>query len=341
MLPRIFMTVETSPAFANARHGILDLKNLANSGLYERVLFIFFLMRRSGVQPDHRTFPEINRARQSILCVKMGLGLNLYFRNTMIEVYARHGRVGPARLLFDEMPVRDVVSWTSLISGLSRSGKAFDSLILFQEMLMAGFRPNSVTMLVLLRACSVADHILLVKQLHGFSIKGGLFNTESVQNSVMAAFGRIGLLEEVERVFNTVGERSLLSWNTMISGYSSAGDAPKVAEAADLFREMQISGADILGSILHVCSNVGSLRSEVLGVIRGRKVAEVDGRIWGSLLSSCRTRRAANLAAYSAQKVLELEPDNAGYEGAFCNVYVAAGSCRRTCCFGIKTESSI
>ncbi|CAA6662334.1 unnamed protein product [Spirodela intermedia] len=501
-------------------------------------------MRQSGVQPDHHTFPAINRAVASLpghihfgeavhsLCVKMGLGLDLYFCNTMIEVYARQGRIGAARLLFDEMPVRDVVSWTSLISGLSRSGKAFDSLILFQEMLMAGFRPNSVTMLVLLRACSVADHILLVKQLHGFSIKGGLFNTESVQNSVM-----------VELVFNTVGERSLLAWNTMISGYSSAGDAPKVAEAfnkmrtelvpspetftlvvsactknremllgeaihgyalklapiddilqaclldlyikcgesvaavrlfeeareknfdlwstmisglvhngrsneaADLFREMQICGAelgaDILASILHVCSNVGSLRSgrevhgflmrnswcgaadqtiletsilsmyarcgslnlaercfdqilvkdlvawssmiegyavhglghlalnlfhrmiseggvrpngitflsvlsacshaglvadgcqvflsmagefgvepelahytcvvdllgragrlqEALGVIRGMKVPVGDGRIWGSLLSSCRTHRAANLAAYAAQKV--------------------------------------
>ncbi|CAA7398733.1 unnamed protein product [Spirodela intermedia] len=553
------------------------LKNLANSGLYERVLSIFYLMRQSGVQPDHHTFPAINRAVASLpghihfgeavhsLCVKMGLGLDLYFCNTMIEVYARQGRIGAARLLFDEMPVRDVVSWTSLISGLSRSGKAFDSLILFQEMLMAGFRPNSVTMLVLLRACSVADHILLVKQLHGFSIKGGLFNTESVQNSVMAALGRIGLLEEVELVFNTVGERSLLAWNTMISGYSSAGDAPKVAEAfnkmrtelvpspetftlvvsactknremllgeaihgyalklapiddilqaclldlyikcgesvaavrlfeeareknfdlwstmisglvhngrsneaADLFREMQICGAelgaDILGSILHVCSNVGSLRSgrevhgflmrnswcgaadqtiletsilsmyarcgslnlaercfdqilvkdlvawssmiegyavhglghlalnlfhrmiseggvrpngitflsvlsacshaglvadgcqvflsmagefgvepelahytcvvdllgragrlqEALGVIRGMKVPVGDGRIWGSLLSSCRTHRAANLAAYAAQKVLEFEPDNAGYEVALCNIYAAAG----------------
>lgn len=86
-------------------------------------------MRKLGVAHDTFTFPIMNRAvlllqnsfqfGELIHCsaIRMGFNSDVYFCNTMIDVYVKGGVFGYACQVFDEMPVRDLVSWTSMISG--------------------------------------------------------------------------------------------------------------------------------------------------------------------------------------------------------------------------------
>ena len=64
---------------------------------------------------------------------------------SLIAGYARSGDVSGARKLFDSMPSRSVVSWTTMISGYSQNGRYEDALEMFMRMEKEGVRPNEVT----------------------------------------------------------------------------------------------------------------------------------------------------------------------------------------------------
>ncbi|KAB1210544.1 hypothetical protein CJ030_MR6G010840 [Morella rubra] len=56
--------------------------------------------------------------------------------------------------LFKLMPGRDIISWNSLITGFAQNGFGKKSLCVFQRMLEAKMKPNSVTFLGVLTACN-------------------------------------------------------------------------------------------------------------------------------------------------------------------------------------------
>lgn len=85
-------------------------------------------MRRAGLKPGHFTYPFVVKACGRCLMVgegkavhslilKLGFDSDKYVGNTLLRMYADLSAVGHARRLFDEMTVRDVVSWSSMIAG--------------------------------------------------------------------------------------------------------------------------------------------------------------------------------------------------------------------------------
>ncbi len=75
-------------------------------------------------------------------------------RNSLIDMYGKHGSVGSAHQVFEEMAEQDVVSWNVMIAGLAQHGCSKDALELFEQVKRGGFTPNTVTFVGLLSACS-------------------------------------------------------------------------------------------------------------------------------------------------------------------------------------------
>ncbi|CAN8290000.1 unnamed protein product [Cochlearia groenlandica] len=67
-------------------------------------------------------------------------------------MYAKCGSLEDAHKVFDEMPQRDFVTWTTLISGYSQYGRCRDALVLFNRMLRHGFCPNEFTLSSIVKA---------------------------------------------------------------------------------------------------------------------------------------------------------------------------------------------
>ncbi|XP_022132706.1 pentatricopeptide repeat-containing protein At2g13600-like [Momordica charantia] len=80
--------------------------------------------------------------------------LNVYIYNALIDMYSKSGDMKSARTLFNLMPEKDVVSWNSLITGFAQNGLGKEALIAFRRMIEVGIRPNKVTFLGVLSACS-------------------------------------------------------------------------------------------------------------------------------------------------------------------------------------------
>ncbi|KAK7355142.1 hypothetical protein VNO80_14388 [Phaseolus coccineus] len=216
-------------------------------GLFHSALSVYKKMRQKGVPHDCFTFPLLNRALSSmradvvfgkmIHCVatQMGLDGDLYFCNTMIDVYVKCGCIACARRVFDEMSLRDVVSWTLMIAGYVSERLVSVAFHLFNKMRME-LEPNSVTLIVMLQARCASMKLSEGTQVHAYALKSGLLMDWSVKNSVLRMYGSKGSTKEVELLFGEVNMKDVVSWNILISFYSSEGDAIRVA---GLLKEMQ------------------------------------------------------------------------------------------------------
>ncbi|OMO65538.1 hypothetical protein COLO4_31153 [Corchorus olitorius] len=74
--------------------------------------------------------------------------------NALIDMYAKSGEMKDANKVFNEMDERNVISWTSIIAGYGRHGDGHEAIALYEKMEHEGLRPNDVTFLSLLFACS-------------------------------------------------------------------------------------------------------------------------------------------------------------------------------------------
>ncbi|OAY70916.1 Pentatricopeptide repeat-containing protein, partial [Ananas comosus] len=94
--------------------------------------------------------------------VKLGIGLQTYISNNLIAMYTDFGCYNDARKKFDEMPERNVVSWTALISAHTRSGNPSKALAVFTQMLKSNLEePNRYTFSAALKACALAGDLEL------------------------------------------------------------------------------------------------------------------------------------------------------------------------------------
>ncbi|XVF56247.1 hypothetical protein PTKIN_Ptkin06aG0103500 [Pterospermum kingtungense] len=226
----------------------LIIKSHVDFAYPDKALLLYRNMRKQNVKHDRFTFPIINRAVLSsasadantakvnhCVAVKMGFGFDLYFGNTMVEVYGKCGCFTDAFKLFDEIFERDLVTWTSIISGCFCEGDNVRAFTLFNKMRME-MQPNSVTLIVLLQGCSQWGALVGGRLMHGYAIRSGVLVDGLVQNSVLKMYTKMGSVEEVETFFTEIRQRDTVSWNTLISYYSLRGD---VGEVADRFCKMQ------------------------------------------------------------------------------------------------------
>ncbi|KAL7097789.1 hypothetical protein ACP275_10G164800 [Erythranthe tilingii] len=223
------------------------IKAHVNSGLIESAFLVFKLMRQMGVSCDGYTFPIVSKVAvqmgfecgvsfaEMIHCtaVKMGFGCNVYFCNAAIDAYVKNGSFGDALKLFDEMPSRDLVSWTSMISGYVHEGNIRESVQLFNEM-RNEVGPNEVTLIVMLQTCS---NVVEGRQFHGYSIKCGSSMDRSLRNSIMQMYADFSSADEAETLFRETDKRDAVSWNIMIYWHSSKGNAKKIVDCFNKMRK--------------------------------------------------------------------------------------------------------
>ncbi|KAK1392459.1 putative pentatricopeptide repeat-containing protein [Heracleum sosnowskyi] len=186
---------------------------------------------------------NIEDAKKIHSCViKYGFFNDVFLSNTLINLYVRVGDLGCARLVFDEMSERNMVSWACLVSGYVQNEFSEEGFGVFREMVRAGFVPNSYAIGSVLRGCCALGSrgVGLGLQVHGLVSKTVYAFDVVVCNVLISLYG--GCMECPDYAFRVFGEicvKNLVSWNSIISVYSRRGDAGSVFE---LFSDMQKEG---------------------------------------------------------------------------------------------------
>lgn len=194
--------------------------------------------------------------------VKMGLGFDLMLNNDLIDMYGKCGRAGTASVVFDKMPEKNVVSWTSLMCAYLHDRNARGCLSLFVDMRFSGSIPNEFTLSTNLKACGILGSPAIGMQIHGICAKSGFECINVVNNSLMDMYAKCGRISDAERMFSDMPVRNLITWNAMIAGYTVLEGSGE--KALLLFQKLQTQGQVpdefTFTSTLKACSGLGAIR---------------------------------------------------------------------------------
>ncbi|KAG9446117.1 hypothetical protein H6P81_012245 [Aristolochia fimbriata] len=157
---------------------------------------------------------------------------SVFFSNRLISTYGACAELPSSRNVFETIPVPNHVSYNSIISVYSRHGEILEASKLFSRMIAAGCRPTSFTFGSILR-CSTLEWVL---QLMSLIIKSGiLFLDAFTGTALLGAFVRFGCLEAAAKLFEEMPQRNVITWNSLITAFSSNG---YLKDAAFLFMDL-------------------------------------------------------------------------------------------------------
>ncbi|KAL9241958.1 hypothetical protein vseg_016008 [Gypsophila vaccaria] len=121
--------------------------------------------------------------------------------------------------VLDEMSLRNVVSWTTVISGFVRHGFPEKGLCFFSSMLRDAVRPNEFTLVATLNACSFGCFGNGAYGIYALVIKLGFECNVFIRNAFLTALIKDGVLKDAIKAFDGYLDKDIVSWNAMISGY--------------------------------------------------------------------------------------------------------------------------
>ncbi|XP_047173979.1 pentatricopeptide repeat-containing protein At3g12770-like [Vigna umbellata] len=193
---------------------------------------------------------------------RRGFHVHPYVGSSIVNFFVKCGYLDDARKVFDGMPEKDIVCWNSIIGGYVQEGFFREAIKLFLAMIGGGLRPSPVTMVSLLKACGESGLKKLGTSAHGVLIALGMGNDVFVLTSLVDMYSNLGDTDIAALVFNGMFNRSLISWNAMISGYIQNGLIP---ESFALFRRLIQSGSGFdsgtLVSLIRGCSQTSDLEN--------------------------------------------------------------------------------
>ncbi|KAK7276904.1 hypothetical protein RIF29_18052 [Crotalaria pallida] len=224
------------------------LKSFSSRSLFPQVLSFYSQMRASDLLPSRFTIPIVATAFAHMGFIHHGKSLHGLASKTglfhavghsFVSLYFRCGLMDNALLVFDEMPVRDVVTWTALVIGYVQNGESEKGLECLCDMHGVGGvddRPNSRTLEGGFLACGNLGALYEGKCLHGFAIKSGIGCSQVIQSSVLSMYCKCGVTPEAYQSFCEVVDKDLLSWTSLIGVYARFG---MMSECVRFFWEMQ------------------------------------------------------------------------------------------------------
>ncbi|KAH0978857.1 hypothetical protein GBA52_006034 [Prunus armeniaca] len=185
-----------------------------------------------------------SRALKEGVCVhspitKLGLQEDLYLSNNLLSLYAKCFGVEPARHFFDEMPDRDVVSWTGMLSAYVRNGRYDEALEFFDSMSISGQCPNEFTLSTVLRSCSLLGDFDYGTRIHAYVIKLGFESNQYLGSTMIDLYAKCGFTDEACKIFRNMDNRDTISWTTIIS---SLVQAEKFSQALAHYMDMICAG---------------------------------------------------------------------------------------------------
>ncbi|KAH7427095.1 hypothetical protein KP509_10G030000 [Ceratopteris richardii] len=145
---------------------------------------------------------------------------NIFTFNIVLKAYTRNGMLDFARETFKKMPIHDVVSWSTMIGGLSQWGHYQEALDLFCQMQFGSVKPDNITYVCVLNACS---NLLLVEkgiEIHASIVSERFESDVVIGTALINMYGKCRRLLHAVNVFNHMPNHDIICWNAMMTAFS-------------------------------------------------------------------------------------------------------------------------
>lgn len=221
-------------------------------GLEEVGLETFYEMRQASLRPDQYTFASVFRACATLALLEPGrqahgvmlkcqIGDNVVVNSALIDMYFKCSCICDGRLLFDKCLSRNTITWTTLISGYGKHGQVVEVLDSFHRMISESFRPNYVTFLAVLVACS---HVGLIDEAYKY-FQSMIRDYEMVPHAkhyaaMVDLLGRSGKLKEAyEFVLKSPYKEHSVIWGALLGACKIHGDLDLLKIASKKYFEFE------------------------------------------------------------------------------------------------------
>lgn len=212
----------------------------------EEALSLFSQMHKEGMKPDRVTLVSVLSAcaNQAALAhgqllhantLEFGVELDFAIENALVNMYGKCGSLADVKHVFENMPTRNVISWTAMIEVQAYGGHAAEALKLFHQMQEEDVTPNDVTFVNILSSCShgglIEEGCYLYKAMvRDYEIKV----TMGHYSSMIDLFGRAGQLAEAEFLISKMSmEPNAVIWETLLSACRVHNDFNRGRQAAE------------------------------------------------------------------------------------------------------------
>ncbi|XP_051140480.1 pentatricopeptide repeat-containing protein At3g50420 [Andrographis paniculata] len=160
--------------------------------------------------------------------LKLGFLDNVHVQTSLLGMYSKCGDVNCAEKVFIHMIDKDGVAWNSIISAYAKNGRFLKGLQAFGKMLRNGVQASSVTYSLLLNACAKFEDYDRGKLVHAQALLQGIYADLPLQNALLDMYCSCRNTDAAFAVFARINNPDLVSWNSMMGGYSESGDGEKL-----------------------------------------------------------------------------------------------------------------
>ncbi|XP_057448153.1 putative pentatricopeptide repeat-containing protein At1g69350, mitochondrial [Lotus japonicus] len=342
----------------------------AREGLNQEAMTLFALMFAKGLMPDSFSLASSISATASAGSIQFGQQIHgnvmkrgfmdEFVQNSLMDMYSKCGFVDLAYSIFDKITQKSIVTWNCMICGFSQNGISVEALNLFDEMYFNSLEINEVTLLSAIQASTNLGYLEKGKWIHHKIIVSGVRKDLYIDTALVDMYAKCGDLQTAQRVFNSMSEKSVVSWSTMIAAYGIHG---RINAAISLFTKMVESGIKpnevTFMNILSACRHAGSVEEGKLyfnsmkdygivpnaehfssivdllsraGDINGAyeitksMFRPIDASIWGALLNGCKIHGRMDMIENIDKELREISTDDTGYYTLLSNIYAEGGN---------------
>ncbi|KAL8530467.1 hypothetical protein ACS0TY_007491 [Phlomoides rotata] len=240
------------------------------NSLYNEALDLFLEITRDGKKPDQvsvisvlsacgRSRNLLNGMEVHAFALKNGMDLDLHVGNTIIDMYAKCSKTVFMDFAFRRIPIKDFVSWTTIIAGYVQNSCYMKALQSMREVLKEGIDIDRMMIESVLLASRGLKCISIAKEIHGYVIRRELSDL-LIQNTIVDVYGECGEINYSRNVFESIEIKNVVSWTSMIDCYVHNRLAVEALELSSLMvREgVELDSIAIL-SILSAAANLSAL----------------------------------------------------------------------------------
>lgn len=214
------------------------------------------LLREYG---DHKALSE-GRLVHARIIMGGGHGQICYLENLLVQMYGKCGAMEDARTIFCQMYETDPFSWNLLLGACVQNGECGEALQLFHRMQLESFLPNKHTFLNILAVCATQTSLPRGKTVHAYILSNGLVSDLVLETAIVNMYGKCRSVDDAKKMFDSMLQRNVISWNAMISAYAQQGQS---RNALQLFQKMLLEGFNpsrvTFVSLLDACASQESL----------------------------------------------------------------------------------
>ncbi|KAL3501398.1 hypothetical protein ACH5RR_035847 [Cinchona calisaya] len=202
----------------------------AKRGLIEEAFSLLGSMKQEGMKPNASTLAGLLSACASSGSLAVGQCVHDYVKEqkivldavlgtALVDMYAKCGLLSKASDVFGRIACKDVKCWTAMIQGYGVNGEAKNAVTLFHRMEEEDFRPNEVTFLAVLNACSHGGLVTEGMSCFRKMVQHyGLTPKIEHYGCMIDLLGRAGLLKDAHKLIKSLPiEEDATSWRALLA----------------------------------------------------------------------------------------------------------------------------